>query len=168
MKVIDSPSDEAPADLGSAICSGTRRDAPEVEVAWSHGVRRHRRDLARTCGTSPCNEVARGGTWVVTGGGRGITSFAAVCLRRRYGLKIHMIGKSPAPDKTAPWLKCSDEELKKYKSTIVREAIAAGRSPEEDWDRIRKAREIEVVSADMPRPVLSPIIIVATLRTKQH
>ncbi|QEG35090.1 type I polyketide synthase [Bythopirellula goksoeyrii] len=145
VKVIDSPAEETPTDLATAICAELASDAPEVEVSWSRGNRQTVTIYTAPIEELPKRDVPFGGAWVVTGGGRGITSYAACMLARRYGLKIHMIGKSPAPDKTAPWLTCSEEEVKKYKAAIVREAIAAGRSPEEDWGRIRKAREIEIV-----------------------
>jgi NAD(P)-dependent dehydrogenase (short-subunit alcohol dehydrogenase family) len=146
VKVIDSPSEESPADLAAAICSELTSDMPEVEVSWSRGSRRTVECVPAPADGLPQRELPRGGTWIVTGGGRGITSYAAFFLARRYGLKIHMLGKSPAPDASAPWLRCSEEELKKYRAAVVREAIAAGRSPEEDWSRIRKGREITLVA----------------------
>jgi hypothetical protein len=146
VKVIDSPSEESPADLAAAICSELTSDMPEVEVSWSRGARRTVECVPAPADGLPQRELPRGGTWIVTGGGRGITSYAAFFLARRYGLKIHMLGKSPAPDASAPWLRCSEEELKKYRAAVVREAIAAGRSPEEDWSRIRKGREITLVA----------------------
>ncbi|MDZ4657544.1 MAG: C45 family autoproteolytic acyltransferase/hydrolase [Bythopirellula sp.] len=147
VKVIDSPRDEPPADIAAAICAEVTSNTPEVEVAWSRGERRTVACVLAPVERLPLRDPQRGSTWVVTGGGRGITAFAALMLGRRFGLKLHVIGKSPAPDLAAPWLHCDDEELKKYKGAVVREAIAQGRSPEDDWGRIRKGREIAQIMA---------------------
>ena len=99
-------------------------------------------------GGSPCEELPNGpriegGTWIVTGGARGITAASALELGRRFGVKLHLLGKSPAPRPDAAWRNCTDEEFKSLKAAIVREAIEAGRSPAAEWDRVRKDREIE-------------------------
>jgi NAD(P)-dependent dehydrogenase (short-subunit alcohol dehydrogenase family) len=91
----------------------------------------------------PLGELPRGGAWVITGGARGITAATALELGRRYGLKLHLLGKSPAPEVNPPWRNCSDEELKAIKADIVRKATQEGRSPTDDWDRVRKDREIQ-------------------------
>ena len=75
-------------------------------------------------------------------GRRGITAACALELGRRYGLKLHLLGKSPAPQENAPWRNCSEEELKTIKAAVVRQATLEGRSPTDDWDRVRKDREI--------------------------
>lgn len=145
VKLIDSPSDETPQALAEAISAELASGTPEVEVSWAAGARQTVTCFPAPTDQLPQREIPRGGTWVITGGGRGITAYAAFFLARRYGLKIHMIGKSPAPDESAPWLRCSEEELKGYKASVVREAIAAGHSPEEAWGKIRKGREIAMV-----------------------
>jgi NAD(P)-dependent dehydrogenase (short-subunit alcohol dehydrogenase family) len=90
----------------------------------------------------PRADLPRGGVWVVTGGARGITAASALALGRRYGWKLHLVGRSPAPRDDAPWRKFSDAEMKTFKTSIVRAAVAEGRSPEEDWMRIKKDVEI--------------------------
>src|SRR5262249_10849468 len=86
--------------------------------------------------------VPRGGTWVVTGGARGITSIAALGLARRYGWKLHLVGKSPAPLADAPWRNYDADQMKALKRQLARQAVAEGRSPSEAWDRVMKDVEI--------------------------
>ena len=55
---------------------------------------------------------------------------------------MHLIGRSPAPRDDAPWRNCSEADLKALKTSIVRTAVAEGRSPDEDWTRIKTDLEI--------------------------
>ncbi|HEY2838812.1 MAG TPA: KR domain-containing protein, partial [Pirellulales bacterium] len=87
-------------------------------------------------------EIPRGGTWVITGGARGITSIAAKELARRYGWKLHLIGKSPAPQQDAEWRGYNEAELKAFVTKIARQAVAEGRSPSTASDRVTKDVEI--------------------------
>ncbi len=142
VKVIDSPPDESADSLAESICREVTSGTPEVEVAWDRGRRRVVRCRREAIKSTQPVLPRRGGVWVVTGGARGITAATALDLGRRYGLKLHLIGKSPAPQTNAEWRNVSDAELKVIKRSIVMRAVSEGRSPEEDWDRVRKDREI--------------------------
>ena len=72
----------------------------------------------------------------------GITAAVAFELGRRYGLTLHLIGTKPTPSPDAPWRRMSAEELKRFKAEIVGKAVAAGRSPEDDWDQVKHDIEI--------------------------
>ncbi len=143
VKVIDAPRDEPPAQLAEAVCRELASQQGEVEVSWPRGRRQVVATRREPVDELPVVEVPRGGVWLATGGARGITAASALELARRYGLKMHLLGKSPAPDAKAPWHAYSEEQLKTLKSAIVREATANGRSPNEAWDRVRKDREIQ-------------------------
>jgi|GEM_PF-774000 len=143
VKVIDAPADEPATQLADSVCRELAGDAPEVEVAWSGGRRQVVKVSREPVEQLPLGELPRGGVWVVTGGARGITAATAIELGRRYGLKLHLLGKSPAPEVNPPWRNCSDEQLKAIKADIVRKATQEGRSPTDDWDRVRKDREIQ-------------------------
>ncbi len=143
VKVIDAPADEPATQLADSVCQELANLAPEVEVAWSGGKRRVVQVSREPVEQLPLGELPRGGVWVVTGGARGITAATALELGRRYGLKLHLLGKSPAPEVDPPWRNCTDEQLKSIKADIVRKATQEGRSPTDDWDRVRKDREIQ-------------------------
>jgi NAD(P)-dependent dehydrogenase (short-subunit alcohol dehydrogenase family) len=142
VKVIDLPPDEPPAQLAEAVCQELASGRGEVEVAWNGGRRQVAATRREPVESLALGELPRGGAWVVTGGARGITAATALELGRRYGLKLHLLGKSSAPEANPPWRNCSDEELKAIKAEIVRTATEQGRSPTDDWDRVRKDREI--------------------------
>ena len=97
VKVIDVPADEAPQSVAQAICEELAADDPEIEVGRSGGRRLVVRPVAQSSEGLPRRDIARGGTWVVTGGARGITAVAALALARSYGLTLHLIGTTAAP-----------------------------------------------------------------------
>src|SRR5262249_29775785 len=135
--------DEPAATLAAAICRELTAAAPEVEVAWSQGRRTTVATRREPVESLPAGELPRGGTWVVTGGARGITAATALELGRRYGVKMRIWGNSPAPEANAPWRHAPPEKLDAIKTSVVREAIQAGRPPREAWDRVKKDREIQ-------------------------
>ena len=143
VKVIDAPVAEPPAQLAESVVRELSSSDGEVEVAFSGGRRQVTAVLREPVEALRLGELPRGGVWVVTGGARGITAATALELGRRYGLKLHLLGKSPAPEPNPPWRNCTDDELKAIKTEIVRKATLEGRSPTDDWDRVRKDREIQ-------------------------
>ena len=143
IKVIDAPAAEPSPALAEAVCRELESDAPQVEVSWSGGQRRTVATRRQPASDLPSGPRIAGGNWIVTGGARGITAASALELGRRFGVTLHLLGKSPAPRPDAAWRNCTDEQFKSLKAAIVREAIDTGRSPAAEWDRVRKDREIE-------------------------
>ncbi|MCC9607890.1 SDR family NAD(P)-dependent oxidoreductase [Blastopirellula sp. JC732] len=141
-KVIDAPASESPAALFDAMMRELAADQPEVEVSWIGGVRRVVRPIGTPLAMGPDANIPRGGVWAVTGGARGITAIAARELAAKYGWKLHLLGKSPAPLADAVWRNFDEEQLKTYKTQITREAVASGGSPGQAWDRVLKDCEI--------------------------
>jgi NAD(P)-dependent dehydrogenase (short-subunit alcohol dehydrogenase family) len=141
-KVIDAPADEPIATLVASLLAELAAAEPEVEVCWSRGARRVVRPIAAALAGAPAPSVPRGGAWVITGGARGITAIAARGLARRYGWKLHLVGKSPAPQANAAWRHYDEAQMKTLKTTLARQAVAEGRSPSEAWDRVMKDVEI--------------------------
>ncbi len=142
-KAIDAPRDEPPELLVDAILREMAADAPHIEVGWSRGRRVLVRAVVEPAESLPRQAKLPSGTWVVTGGARGITAAAARELAKRYGVKLHLIGRSPAPPADAPWLGASTERLAEIRAQIVRDALAAGRPIETDWARVRTDIEID-------------------------
>ncbi len=143
VKVVDSPADEPPEEVAEAICRELAARLPDVEVAWSNGRRQVVQSVPQPAGRLPQADLPPNSNWIVTGGARGITAAAAWELGRRYRLRLHLIGVSPPPDPQAAWRNVDETQLKQIKRSVVGQAIAAGRSPEEDWDRVKKDREIQ-------------------------
>ncbi len=122
------------AELGSAD--------PEVEVGYRQGRRQVLRSQTQPSDGLPEQGPRRGGVWVVTGGARGITCASALHLAKRYQLKLHLLGASPAPQDNPPWRGMTQDELKQYKSTVVRNATREGRSVNDAWTPIRTEIQI--------------------------
>jgi NAD(P)-dependent dehydrogenase (short-subunit alcohol dehydrogenase family) len=141
-KVIDAPANESPAQLVDAMLRELASAEPEVEVSWSAGARRVIRPLPSPEIKNIAAPSCDGGTWVVTGGARGITAIAARELARRHGWTLHLLGKSPPPLTDAPWRNYSEEQMRSFKTSLSRQAVAEGRSPSEAWDRVMKDVEI--------------------------
>ena len=143
VKVIDAPADEAPATLVDAIFRELAANDPYVEVGWSRGARSVIQSFARPVESLPKTDMPHGGTWVVTGGARGVTAAAAFELGKRFGIKLHLIGRSRVPRPDSEWRDCTPEKLNEIKAKIVRQAVAEGRSPEPEWDAIKSDIEID-------------------------
>jgi len=141
-KVIEAPADEDSHALAEAICRELAAEEPDVEVSWSAGRRRVVRSVPEPVERLPRMDLPRGGVWVVTGGARGITAAAVEELAKRYGLRLHLLGLSPKPSDDAPWRNYSEAEMNQFKASIVRKAIAEGRSPDDDWEKIKHDLEI--------------------------
>jgi NAD(P)-dependent dehydrogenase (short-subunit alcohol dehydrogenase family)/acyl carrier protein len=142
-KAIDAPFDEPPEVVVDAIMREMAVGDPHIEVGWSRGRRTLVRAIAEPAEALPRKAARPSGTWVVTGGARGITAAAARELATRYGVKLHLIGRSAAPPADAPWLGASPERLTEIRARIVRDALAAGRPIENDWERVRTDIEID-------------------------
>ena len=142
VKVVDAPADEPAPAVAEAIVSELAAGEPTIEVAWSHGRRSVVRAFAKPVESLVKRVVPQGGTWVLTGGARGITAAVAFELGKRFGCKLHLVGRSPAPQADSPWRNASEEKLKEIKAQIVRQAIAAGRSPESEWEKVKGDIEI--------------------------
>ncbi len=141
-KAIDFPAEERPEAVVDAILRELAADAPDIEVGWSRGQRSVLRSFERPVESLPRLEIPRGGTWVITGGARGITAAAAMELAKRYSLKLHLVGYRPHPSEDAEWRNCTDEQLGEIKARIVRGAVSEGRSPEKEWERVKVDIEI--------------------------
>ena len=111
-------------------------------MAWSRGRRTIVDTVVSPIEQVPRKDMPRGGTWIVTGGARGITAETVLELGSRYGWRLHLIGTAPVPRADDPWRNSTPEELKTLKASVVRQAVADGVSPEDRWDRIKRDVEI--------------------------
>lgn len=143
VKVCDFSPLDTPDAIADALLRELAERSAEVEVALGGGQRRILRAVEQSADTLPCRPPRRGTTWLITGGARGVTAEVAIKLGLAYGLKLHLVGSSPAPEADAPWRNRSPEELKALKRAIVRQAIGEGKSPEKQWDRLKNSIEID-------------------------
>ncbi len=143
-RIVDFSPDYQAADLVERLCQETAATHAEQEIAYSRDagrrVLRGKRIAANKYGV---RMVPAGSTWIVTGGARGVTGFIARELGKRLGLKLHLLGSSPAPKVEPEWRNLSPEGLKQLKARIATEARAAGQSPVDAWSRIEKSLELD-------------------------
>ena len=141
VKAIDAPIEEPPDLLAENICRELACGTRDYEVAYVQGERRLQRAVPEVV-PPPSAEIRRGGTWIVTGGARGITAACALELGRRHGLKLHLLGSSPPPEIDPAWRDLSAEAMKALRASIMAQARARrggprGLGPRGEGDRDR-------------------------------
>lgn len=141
VKVLDTPADEPPDALADACLAELGAGDDAVEVAW-HAGRRYRVVLqSQPASLLPQIALPRGGTWVVTGGARGITAAIALELGRRCGLKLHLLGRSPLPQVDPAYRDLGPAELQQLRKRLFQEARLQGRRF--DWDALYRQIEMD-------------------------
>lgn len=147
VKVIDAPGEDPPALVANRIVEELTAGAREREVAYVRGRRRIIRPaphpLPNAAAADAHKPLTPGGAWIITGGARGVTSVLALALGRRFGLKLNLLGTSPAPRIPDEWRRLTADERRALKATTVREAREAGRDPNEAWRAIERAIELD-------------------------
>jgi acyl transferase domain-containing protein/acyl carrier protein len=126
VKIVDAPADEPPEALAQALLSELGARGRETETGRLAGRRSVLRLLRRRAPAREVSPVSHGGVWVVTGGAKGITAFAARELGARYGLKLHLLGRSA-------------EASVEFPATYHRCDITDDRALAETLNRIRQA-----------------------------
>jgi len=151
-KIVDFAPGESPANIAEIVCRELAGDDREVEVAYQAGRRYVVRPVYQPVAPGPEQGVPRGGVWVVTGGARGVTAIVARELGRRFGLTLHLIGSSPAPEIDPAWLAMSPDELRQVRARVIQDAMARKQVPIEAWKRVEKSLEIARNLRAWPRP----------------
>lgn len=137
VKVIDTDLGEPPAAVAAGVLAELAADPDEVEVGLAGGQRRVIRLAREEPARRPQRPLTPGGTWVVSGGGRGVTAIAALELARRHDLRLHLLGSSEPPRLDPRWRKLPEEE-------VLREVAAGAAGPKGPLlAAARKALEID-------------------------
>ena len=149
IKVIDTCQQDSPAQIANNIWQELAMPSFDIEVGYCQGERHVIRAIARPlpndAAPSAANvrPISHGGTWVCTGGARGITAHVAQQLALVYGLKLHLIGTQPLPDIKDSWRHLDDKGLRELKAQVMTEARAAGKNPVTTWQDTEKLLEID-------------------------
>ncbi|MEM6469361.1 MAG: SDR family NAD(P)-dependent oxidoreductase [Planctomycetota bacterium] len=121
----------------------------EEEVAFAPGqrssLRAHHAPIKENRNSDSLNEVhpSRGGTWLIAGGGRGITAMASMALAEKYGLKLHLLGMADPPSLDEETREFAKRDLMGLRRKTMRDVQAKGESPVKYWRRFEKAIEID-------------------------
>ncbi len=141
-KIVDAAASMSPDDIAEAAIREWQANDAEREVGYL-GTRRFAvRPVAVSLGTKH-EELPQGGVFLITGGARGVTAEVAMELGLRTGAKLHLVGSSPLPEVPPNYRQFSEQDLKDYKSAVMKEALAGGQKPIEVWAKFEKAVEID-------------------------
>lgn len=94
--------------------------------------------------SEPASPPTRGGTWIITGGGRGITAMTSIALAERYDLKLHLLGTAPLPNLSENVRQQAATQRAALRRDVMSRAQAAGENPIEAWRDLEKAIEIDL------------------------
>ena len=145
VKVFDMPTDYRPDHLASDVIAELESGDSDVEVSYNHGRQRSIvRARRQPASALPPRSIPHGSTWVITGGARGITAYVARELGERFGLRLHLLGSSPAPQIDPAWRNLSPDGLRQLKAQqIAAQTGRQGVSPAEAWARVERSLEID-------------------------
>ncbi|MDR2171977.1 MAG: SDR family NAD(P)-dependent oxidoreductase [Planctomycetaceae bacterium] len=151
VRIIDATINESPIMIAETIiaelANGTLGDKFGIESAIINGKIMTPRlvdaELENEKNQQQKNKITEGGTWIVTGGARGITAECVKTLAEKYKLKIHILGKQPLPQIDENLRYLDDEQLKPYKIQITTEALKNRILPSKVWDEFQKKIEID-------------------------
>ena len=143
VKVIDAPIEESPTRLAAFALQELAAGTPQTEVGYVRGERLLPRAIPQPASTQRPAAKTPHGTWVVTGGARGVTAVVARELGKRFGLSMHLLGSTALPKIDPTWRNLTDEGLKSLKRSVSEQARAAGKNPAQAWKETECAIEID-------------------------
>lgn len=148
LKLVDTPVGEPPAlrcrSLLQELAAISAGGPLEVGVVRGRRqrVRMIRRELRDGIDLSAADRLGLALTpqaaWLVTGGGRGITSLCARALGERFGVSLHLLGSTPHEAVPDAWLGLDAAGLRGLRQEILAEARQKGRPPQEAWRDVER------------------------------
>ena len=148
VKIIDSPPTESPDSIVQTALRELAIPSYESEVGVQDGVRRAVRPVRKDL-PAPASPAGLGKTWICTGGARGITAFVAGELGRRFGLKLHLVGRAPRVEVPQAWQAMWPEGRRDLKVMVMESARENGENPIKAWESAQKSLEIEETPAKL-------------------
>lgn len=150
MKVIDVASSMSPQEVSSGVLQELAVPSYDMEIAFrssSRGTEPERFCVqavpAPLNRSAPTKSITRGGTWIVSGGGRGITAVVATTLAGKYDLKLHLLGTAPVPHLSNEFVRQVSHDRSGVRRQIMQDASARGENPVEAWRNTEKAIEVD-------------------------
>lgn len=160
MKVIDISPEMTPQEIASGVLQELAVPSYDMEIAFrssSRPLEPERLSVQavvaplKETSVRPTNRITRGGTWIVSGGGRGITAVIAMTLAHKYDLKLHLLGTAPAPNLSDEFVRLVEVDRSGVRRGLMQEASARGENPVEAWRNTEKAIEINVTLRECKR-----------------
>jgi NAD(P)-dependent dehydrogenase (short-subunit alcohol dehydrogenase family) len=142
IKIMDTHSGQSPAEVVENLWRELSIPSYDTEVAYQRGIRHVMRAVRKPM-NQPVKPIPQGGTWVCTGGARGITAYVAEQLASRYGLKLHLLGKTEQQEIDPRWRELNEDGLRQLRAEIMTTARNAGKNPVQTWQDTEKVLEID-------------------------
>ena len=92
---------DAGTDPAAIVVKELRTDDSRIEVIWRNSLR-YARQL-EACPNPAGGAFLNAGAWVVTGGAKGITARCVAALVARFGISVHILGRSTVNDRPSPF-----------------------------------------------------------------
>ncbi len=161
MKVVDVASGMSMSEIAAGVLQELAVPSYDMEIAFRSSTvtpqqpeRLSVQALAaplKMTEASFIKPITRGGTWIVTGGGRGITAVIAMTLAKKYDLRLHMLGTAPAPKLSDEFVRMVEADRGGVRRGIMQDASARGENPVEAWRNTEKAIEIDATLRECHR-----------------
>jgi acyl transferase domain-containing protein/NAD(P)-dependent dehydrogenase (short-subunit alcohol dehydrogenase family) len=150
LRVVDSDPDHDSQSRVRAMLGELAISRYEVETGWIDGERHIVRAFPQ-----PLEEKGKrpSGTWVCTGGGRGITAHVVQKLVEEYDLKVHILGRAPLPKVKEEWREFWPARRSELKVAIMKQARLDKTEPVKAWREVEKALELEGSLEQIPGAV---------------
>ena len=92
--------------------------------------------------------ITRGGTWIVSGGGRGITALTSMALAEKHDLTLHLLGTAPLPEVSESTRQRAVSNRAELRREVISRAQQSGDNAIESWRDLEKAIEIDQTLAE--------------------
>ena len=142
IKIMDTHVDQSPSEVVENLWRELSIPSYDTEVSYQRGIRHVMRAVRKPM-TRRVKPIPQGGTWVCTGGARGITAYVAEQLASRYHLKLHLLGKTEQQAIDPSWRGLSEDGLRQLRAEIMTTARNAGKNPVQTWQDTEKVLEID-------------------------
>ena len=143
IKIIDCDINDSPSQVVDNLWQELRSPSYDFEVAYKNQMRHVVRAIPRPLAAAKSEGRQPSGTFVCTGGARGITAYVAEQLALRYDLNLQLIGKSPEPKVDPAWKTLDEVGLRSLKTQVMTRARDEGKNPVTTWQDTEKAIEID-------------------------
>ncbi|ELP33952.1 beta keto-acyl synthase [Rhodopirellula baltica SWK14] len=145
MLVVDQIDGASPDDLVDGVFRELAVPSYDEEVAVAGEQRLATEACYRPLGiAADANQITRGGTWIVAGGGRGITAMTAMALAERHGLKLHLLGMAPVPEIDPSMREHAQRDRADLRRVMMARIQKEGGNPVKTWRQLEKAIEIDL------------------------
>ena len=151
MKVVDVTPETSPTEAAAAVFQELAVPSYDMEIATDRGKRRCVQAVPATLDEGvrrTGNAITRGGAWILTGGGRGITALTGMELAKRHDLKLHLVGTAPQPNIDEETRLAAIADRRSLRRKVMQQAMSRGQNGVEAWRDMEKAIEIEITLAE--------------------